>query len=181
MSTSAELRDGTPVELRITAYDSAVAQELVARVQQEYVVRYGGPDAAVVDPGEFALPAGVFFVAYVGGVAAGCGGWRVLAPGQVEVKRVFVERAFRRRGLAEVLMAALEDSAAAAGSAEIVLNTGPEQPEALALYARLGYRPVPGFGVYACTEGAIFLGKRLAAVPGEPFGTDEQEERPWAS
>jgi GNAT superfamily N-acetyltransferase len=181
MSTSAELRDGTRVELRITAYDSPVAQDLIARVQQEYVVRYGGPDAAVVDAAEFAFPAGIFLVAFVGDVAAGCGGWRVLEPGQVEVKRVFVDPAFRRRGLAEVLMAALEDSAARAGHREIVLNTGPEQPEALVLYDRLGYRPVSGFGVYACTEGAIFLGRPLTAVPGEAFGTDEQEEHPWAS
>lgn len=181
MSISAELRDGTPVELRVVRYDSAVAQDLVARVQQEYVVRYGGPDAAVVDPAEFARPAGVFLVAYVGEVAAGCGGWRLLEPGVVEVKRVFVDPGFRRRGLAAVIMAALEASAADAGHGEVVLNTGHEQPEALVLYDRLGYRPVPGFGVYACTEGAIFLGKRLTAVGRERVNTENEEERPWAS
>jgi GNAT superfamily N-acetyltransferase len=185
MCTSAELRDGTRVELRAAAYDSPVAQDLVARVQQEYVVRYGGPDAAVVDAAEFAPPNGLFLVAYDGGVAAGCGAWRVHAPGLVEIKRVFVDASFRRRGLAEVIMAALEDTAARAGYREAVLNTGPEQPEALALYDRLGYRPVAGFGVYADSPGAVFLGKELAAGAEDPFedpfAAEEQEERPWAS
>jgi GNAT superfamily N-acetyltransferase len=180
MSISRELRNGSAVRLRTVPYDHPVAQELIARVQQEYVVRYGGPDAAVVDPAEFAPPAGLFLVAEIDGVPAGCGGWRVLSPGVVEVKRVYVDPAFRRRGLAAVLMAALEETAAEAGSGEMVLNTGPSQPEALALYAGQGYRPVSGFGVYACVEGAIFLGKDLPVPTGDGPEKDE-EERSWAS
>jgi GNAT superfamily N-acetyltransferase len=168
MSTS-----GEPVVLRAVPYDDPVARSLVARVQQEYVTRYGGPDEAVVDPAEFEPPAGLFLVAEVDGVPAGCGAWRVHADGVVEVKRVFVEPAFRRRGLARVLMAELERSAAAAGHRAVVLNSGNRQPEALALYAGLGYTPVGGYGVYAEASGAVFLGKDLPRA-GE-------EERAWAS
>jgi GNAT superfamily N-acetyltransferase len=152
-----------------------VARELVERVQQEYVTRYGGRDDAVVDPPEFTPPVGLFLVAEVDGVPAGCGGWRVHAPGVVEVKRVYVEPGVRRRGLAAVIMAALEDAAARAGHRAVVLNTGNRQPEALAMYARLGYAPVPGFGVYADAPGAVFLGKQL------PSAETGEEERPWAS
>ena len=175
MSTSAEyrLRDGEPVRLDAVPYDDPIAQELVGQVQQEYVDRYGGPDAAVVDTAEFAPPTGLFLVARVGGVPVGCGGWRVIEPDVVEVKRVYVVPAQRRRGLAEVLMGALERAAGQAGHGRIVLNTGPEQPEALGLYAALGYRPVPGFGVYACVADAVFLGKQLEPTDGE--------ERSWAS
>ena len=169
------LRDGTVVLLRGVPYDDPVARDLVARVQQEYVERYGGPDAAVVDPAEFLPPAGLFLAASVGDEPAGCGAWRVHAPGVVEVKRVFVAPAFRRRGLAELIMSTLEGSAARAGHREVVLNTGRRQPEALALYDRLGYRPVPGYGVYAGERGAVFLGKALA----DP--ADDEEERSWAS
>ena len=163
MPTSAEhrLQDGEPVRLDAVAYDDPVAQELVGQVQQEYVVRYGGPDAAVVESGEFAPPEGLFLVARVGGLPVACGGWRVIEPGVVEVKRVYVVAEHRRRGLAQVLMAALEETAHRAGHGRMVLNTGPEQPEALGLYAALGYRPVPGFGVYACVPDAVFLGKEL--------------------
>jgi GNAT superfamily N-acetyltransferase len=175
MSTSAERRlaDGRPVVLRAVPYDDAVAQALVARVQQEYVVRYGGPDGAEVAPDEFVSPAGLFLVAEVDGVPAGCGAWRVHARGVVEVKRVYVEPVFRRQGLAHLLMAALEDSATAAGHRAVVLNSGDRQPEALALYAALGYTPVPGYGVYARSPGAVFLGRDLPRAGGE--------ERAWAS
>jgi ribosomal protein S18 acetylase RimI-like enzyme len=78
-----------------------------------------------------------------------------------EVKRVYVAPEFRRQGLAQLLMAALEDSAAAAGARSVVLNSGSRQPEALALYAALGYTSAAGYGVYAGLPGAVFLGKRL--------------------
>jgi GNAT superfamily N-acetyltransferase len=178
MSTSADqLTDGAPVRLRALPYDNPVAQHLVERVQQEYVLRYGGRDEAVVAPADFEPPAGVFLVAEVDGEAAGCGAWRVLPSGDVEIKRVYVEPAHRRRGLARVIMAALEDSAARAGHRTVVLNSGQEQPEALALYDRLGYRPVPGYGVYACAPDAVFLGRDL----GHRDGTEDEKGITWAS
>jgi GNAT superfamily N-acetyltransferase len=197
MSTSAEprLRDGRVVRLRAVPYEDPVAQRLVARVQQEYVLRYGGPDEAAVDPAEFLPPAGLFLVAEVdaaeggaaegGAVPAGCGAWRVHAPGVVEIKRVYVEPGFRRQGLAQVLMAALERSAVRAGHGAVVLNSGDRQPEALALYEETGYRPVPGYGVYARAPGAVFLGKQLPRTVAVDGGADreagEGEERSWAS
>lgn len=178
MSTSAELRDGTPVTLRAVPYDDLVAVDLVDRVQQEYVARYGGPDEAVVDPAEFVPPDGLFLVAEVSGEPAGCGAWRVYPPGGVEFKRVYVTPDLRRRGLARLIVAALERSAAEAGHATAVLNTGGRQPEAIALYTDFGYVPVPGYGVYACSPGAVFLGKDLP--PAHPSGGG-REERSWAS
>jgi GNAT superfamily N-acetyltransferase len=171
------LRDGTVASFRAVRYDDPVAHDLVERAQQEYVTRYGGRDAAVVDPAEFTPPAGIFLVVEIGGAPAGCGAWRVHGAGEAEVKRVYVDPAFRRRGLAQAVMAALEESAARAGHRSVVLNTGGRQPEALGLYARLGYRPVAGYGVYAYAPGAVFLGKPLPAR-----GTQrDEEDRSWAS
>ncbi|WP_116453112.1 GNAT family N-acetyltransferase [Blastococcus litoris] len=178
MCTSADghlggvLRDGTVATLRPLPYDDPLAQYLVEAVQQEYVQRYGGRDAAVVEPAEFLPPQGLFLVAEVDGVPAGCGAWRAMPDGAAEIKRVYVEPGFRRRGVARLVVAALEQSAAAAGHPEVVLNSGREQPEALALYADMGYRPVAGYGIYACAPGAVFLGKRI----GGP-----EEESSWAS
>lgn len=166
MSTSAE----SPARLRAVAYDDPVAHYLVERVQEEYVVRYGGRDGAVVEPADFLPPRGTFLVAEVDGVPAACGAWRVHGDGVVEIKRVYVEPAFRRRGLAQLIMGALEDSAARAGHRSVLLNTGLRQPEALELYARLGYRDVPGYGIYATSPDARFLGKDL--VDGDARGDD---------
>ena len=157
MPTSAE----RSVMLRALPYDDPVAQYLVEQVQQEYVERYGGRDGAVVDPAEFLPPRGIFLVAEVAGVAAGSGAWRTHGDGVAEIKRVYVEPAFRRQGLAQALVTALEHSASAAGHRSIVLNSGLRQPEALALYERLGYVTVPGYGIYAGAPEARFLGKDL--------------------
>src|SRR3712207_9056289 len=73
-SADARLTDGRPVALRAVPYDDPLARELVGRVQQEYVTRYGGPDEAVVDPAELEPPAGVFLLARGGGGPAGGGG-----------------------------------------------------------------------------------------------------------
>src|SRR3954465_9789796 len=108
MSPSAErvLRDGSTVRLRDVPYDDPVAQALVQEVQAEYVQRYGGPDgggadpAGVLPPGECLPPEGLFLVAEVDGVPAGCGAWRVHRSGGVEIKRVYVAPGLRRRGLA---------------------------------------------------------------------------------
>src|SRR4051794_41929847 len=91
MSTSAErtvrLRDGTTARLRPLPYDHPVAQHLVEQVQQEYVQRYGGRDAAVVEPGEFVPPRGIFLVAEVDGVPAGGGAWGGGSAGGARGKR----------------------------------------------------------------------------------------------
>jgi GNAT superfamily N-acetyltransferase len=163
----------TSAELRAVGYADPVAQHLIERVQQEYVVRYGGRDAAVVDPAEFSPPLGRFLVAEVDGVPAGCGGWRAHGNGVAELKRMYVEPAFRRQGIAALVLGELERSATEAGHRHLLLNSGDRQPEALALYARAGYTPVAGYGVYADSPGAVFLGKELA-VP-------EDEEDAWAS
>ena len=181
MSTSADaldrrtLRDGSVATFRALPYDDPLAQFLVERVQQEYVQRYGGPDEAAVDPGEFLPPRGLFLVAEVDGAPAGCGAWRGIEPGVAEIKRVYVEPGFRRRGLAQEVVARLERGAATAGHRTVVLNTGDRQPEAIALYADAGYRPVTGYGIYACSPGAVFLGKDIGGRP------DDQEGRPWGS
>ena len=170
----------TSAEVRTVGYADAVAQHLIERVQQEYVVRYGGRDAAVVDPAEFSPPLGLFLVAEVDGAPAGCGGWRAFGDGVAELKRMYVEPSFRRRGIAAVLLAELERSAAAAGHRHLLLNSGDRQPEALALYARAGYAPVAGYGVYADAPGAVFLGKDLGMDATVAAGPEDEEDA-WAS
>jgi GNAT superfamily N-acetyltransferase len=148
-------------------YADAQVQQLVAEVQAEYVIRYGGPDAARVDPSEFDPPGGLFLVGLLDGVPSVMGGWRRLSgDGRddiAEIKRMYVVTRARRRGLSRVMLAELEASAAAAGVQRVVLNTGDQQPEAIALYESSDYVAIDGFGHYACAPGAVFYGKTLAA------------------
>ncbi|WP_016701259.1 GNAT family N-acetyltransferase, partial [Actinoalloteichus spitiensis] len=84
-----------------------------------------------------------------------CGGWRRVAeaedgvgPGDAELKRMFVLPSARGRGLARSLLVYLEVAARDAGYRRMVLETGTEQPEAMALYRSEGYEPIPNFGTY---------------------------------
>jgi WS/DGAT/MGAT family acyltransferase len=136
------------VHLEEAGYDSELARSLVDEVQQEYVRRYGGPDATPVDPAEFAAPDGTFVVARLDGTAIGCAGLRRHGEGVVEVKRMFVRVEHRRRGHGRRMLDALEGWARERGYRRVVLETGLAQPEAIALYEDAGYRRTDGFGHY---------------------------------
>jgi GNAT superfamily N-acetyltransferase len=146
--------------MRPEPFDSPAAQALIARVQAEYVERYGGPDSTPVDPAEFAPPKGLFLVGYLDSAPVACGGWRAHGD-DAEIKRMFVVPEARRRGLSRTVLAALEASAAAAGLTRMILETGYKQPEAIALYESSGYAPIPAFGFYASEPGAHHFGKAL--------------------
>ncbi|CAA9248135.1 MAG: Acetyltransferase, GNAT family [uncultured Corynebacteriales bacterium] len=147
----------------VARLDDPVVLGLVELLQAEYVVRYGGRDDAPIDAAEFAPPRGLFLLATAGGEPVAMGGWRALGDGRAELKRMFVVEAARGRGYARTLLAELERTAAAAGIDRMVLETGTEQPEAMALYASAGYDPIAGFGHYADAPRSRAFGKRLAS------------------
>lgn len=157
------------LELRPTLFDHPDSTRLIAEVQQVYRERYGGEDDTPVDASEFAAPRGFFLVGYVDGVAVACGGWRArdggedpeIRDGDAEIKRMFVTAAHRGRGYARAVLAELERTAAAAGRARLVLETGTRQPEAIALYTSGGYAPMPNFGTYRCEPGSRCYAKAL--------------------
>ena len=131
------------------------ALTLIAAVQDEYTQLYGSPDNTPLDPTMFDAPSGAFFVGYVEGSPVAMGGWRfradVTAFGcsrSAEIKRMYVDQGARRTGLARVVLSHLERTARDAGADLMVLETGIEQPAAIALYTSSGYEPVEGFGHY---------------------------------
>jgi len=107
----------------------------------------------------------VFVVATVDGVPAGCGGLRPsgLDEGTAEVKKVYVDRAFRGNGIARTVMADLEERARAHGWRRLVLETGVRNPEAAALYASIGYRPIEPYGRYVGDGFSLCFAKDVPA------------------
>ncbi|TFW29075.1 GNAT family N-acetyltransferase [Duganella callida] len=94
------------------------------------------------------------------GAAVGCGAV-VLTPEYGEIKRMYVRPAARGAGMARKLMGALEDTARQAGCAHLVLETGPDQPEALALYERNGFERCGPYGDYPDDPLSVFMRKPL--------------------
>ena len=160
------------------AYDDPETVRFVDAVQAFYVERYGGVDRTPVDAVEFAPPRGLFLLGRLPGAGAVCcGGWRrhtaasiapedrdALRPGDAEVKRMWVDPAHRRRGIARALLVELERTAAAAGCSRTVLETGAAQPEAEAFYRDVGYAAVPRFGVYREEPGCLCLARDLTGA-----------------
>lgn len=109
-------------------------------------------------------PTSGLWIAYVDGAAAGCVALRPLpALGQAaECKRLYVDPAFRRRGLAELLVAAMETYARAAGYASVYLDSKDDLRAAIALYGRLGYVACPRYNDNP--QATVFMRKSLQAA-----------------
>jgi GNAT superfamily N-acetyltransferase len=71
--------------------------------------------------------------------------------GDWEMKRVIVDASRRGAGIGALLMRELEKAARAGGARRIILQTGDRQPEAVRLYERSGYTPIPIYEPYVTT------------------------------
>ena len=79
--------------------------------------------------------------------------------GYAEIKRLYVQEAYRGRGLSRTLMNAIEAEILAEGVDCARLEMGIYQPEADALYRSIGYRDIPPFGDYLVDPLSQFLEK----------------------
>ena len=84
-----------------------------------------------------------------------------------EIKRVYVSPRARRLGLSRRLMDYLENHARARGVEVVRLETGTRQPEAVALYRKLGYRERGPFADYPDDPLSVFMEKTLDAGRSE--------------
>jgi GNAT superfamily N-acetyltransferase len=80
---------------------------------------------------------------------------------RLEVKKVFVVPSRRGTGVARALLADLEEYARVRGVRSLVLQTGPLQVDAIALYEKIGYVGIERFGAYANFPGALCFEKTL--------------------
>jgi len=101
------------------------------------------------------------WIAYVDGEAAACVAMRPLqeVAGATECKRLYVADRFRRRGLAEALMQALESHATQAGYNAVYLDTKDDLHAAIRLYEQLGYERCERYNDNP--QATIFMRKRL--------------------
>jgi GNAT superfamily N-acetyltransferase len=104
-----------------------------------------GPDMPKAGPDELNPPSGAFLVGYEDGVATCCGGIKRLDDETCELKRMYVIPSARGRGIARILLEALEQHARELGYAVARLDTGPKQPGAQHLYESAGYAAIPNF------------------------------------
>lgn len=133
-------------QIRIAPTDPAspAAQRALASYFAELDRRFpnGFDPGPPGDPADYRPPQGLFLTARLDDLTLGC---VALSFPQAEVKRLWIAPQARGIGLASQLMQAVEDAARRAGLARLVLDTNGTLTEAIALYRRLGWTPIPRY------------------------------------
>jgi putative acetyltransferase len=128
---------------------------LVHNAEDELSARYPGETTSSLNPHA------QFVVAYLRGVPVGCGALVRVSVGVGEIKRMYVQPAHRRAGVARRILIALERRARAEEMDSLILATEPHEPEALALYESQGFQRTDPYGTYVGSQSSVCLEKKL--------------------
>jgi GNAT superfamily N-acetyltransferase len=94
-------------------------------------------------------------------VPVACGAMKELDKNTMEIKRMFTVPSHRAKGIASQILGELETWAKESGYTTCRLETGKRQPEAIAVYQKNGYLPIPNYGQYAGIENSVCFEKKL--------------------
>jgi putative acetyltransferase len=100
-------------------------------------------------------------VAYMDELPVGCGCFKKFDRETVKLKRMFVERSYRGKGIASEIIRQLESWAGELGYSRLVLETGTRQQEAINVYQRNGYSLIENYGPYIGMNESICMEKFL--------------------
>lgn len=136
--------------------------DLLLDASDQYMERlYPAESNHLIYLDELLASTSVFIGAYVEDIIVGCGA--IVAKFDTEdygeIKRIFVDEAYRGHKIGTVLMNRLEMLAADRGTRKLRLETGIFQEPAIKLYENLGYTKIPPFGDYDEDPLSIFMEK----------------------
>ncbi len=100
-------------------------------------------------------------VAYLDGVAVGCGAIKKYDDQTTEIKRMFVRPEHRGQQIASEIVQKLEEWSAELGFLYCVLETGKRQQDAIALYQKNKYEVIPNYGQYVGVENSVCMRKKI--------------------
>lgn len=92
----------------------------------------------------------IFYVVYnESEIAVGCGALKHFDESTAEIKRMYVKKEFRGKGISKKILSGLEEHAKLMNYKRLILETGLKQPEAMSLYHKSGYKPLKCYGRHA--------------------------------
>ena len=155
--------DRITIELVSSATDDV--RSLVAELDRLLLVEYPPEQRHGLAVDAIFKPNIRFFLARLNGMAVGCGGVMLFAD-FAEIKRMYVRDGARGHGVAQALLARIEEETRDAGPVLLRLETGIRQTAALRFYQRAGFEVRGPFGAYAtmapqAIATSVFLQKRL--------------------
>jgi len=100
-------------------------------------------------------------IAYENELPIACGAIKQFSENTMEVKRMYILAPYRGKGTASGVLIQLEKWAAEMNYSHCILETGIRQPDAIRLYGKNGYLPIPNYGQYAGVENSRCFEKAL--------------------
>jgi GNAT superfamily N-acetyltransferase len=143
-----------------TNSDNENFQKLVSELDADLKIRDGEDHLFYsqfnkIDKIKFAM------IAFENELPVGCGAIKEYSDSTMEVKRMYVIPTSRSKGIASTILKELERWAIELGYSKLLLETGKNQPEAIALYHKNSYQVIPNFGQYEHIENSICFEKLL--------------------
>ena len=142
---------------------SAEALQLMGEMWADLDALYGNSATTSYELDGMEQHGAAFVIARDGATAVGCAALRPMSNEVVEVKRMYVQPAMRRKGVAREMMRTLERMARESGFREIWLETGQPQVAAIRLYEQLGYAKIAPYGKYKDDPVSVCYAKQLAS------------------
>lgn len=100
-------------------------------------------------------------IAYENNIALGCGAIKEYSSDSAEVKRMFVRKNMRGKGLASLILKELEVWAKDLGYSKLILETGIKQSEAIALYKKNDFIITNNYGQYKGISSSVCFEKTI--------------------
>ena len=134
----------------------------LVRQLDEYLTEVDGDEHAFYDQFNSIDHLKHVVIAFDGEQAIGCGAIKEYDPQAVEIKRMYTSPDHRGKGIASLVLQELENWAAELSYSKCILETGKKQEEAIRLYQKNGYTPIPNYGQYADVENSVCFEKELS-------------------
>lgn len=149
------------IVLKRTRGDDPHFQLLVADLDKDLWARYPAIQQNFTPFNKIDQSARVV-VAYSHDMPVGCGCFRPMEDeGTLEIKRMYVKPESRRQGVAKLVLLELETWGKEEGFSLAKLESGNNQPEALAAYKGAQYKQIPNYPPYTNIAESICMAKRL--------------------
>ncbi len=136
---------------------------LAQMLDTELSDRYGSLQASY-DKYNIINPIDTVIIGYLNNVPIACCCFNALDEETVEIKRMYVCKDARKKGLSVMILSSMEQWAAKLGYSKSILETGKRQHEAIGLYQKFGYQFIENYGPYKGLEMSVCMAKSLTTI-----------------
>jgi predicted GNAT family acetyltransferase len=148
------------MEIRFVTAESADFRRLAAQLDAYYFTLVGDIQYKYAEPNR-PENMNALVVAYEAQTPVACGAWKAIDAETAEVKRIFVDPAYRRKGVASRVILALEENILASGRHKLILETAVDTSGSHALYHSLGYKLRDYYGSPAGADHCMCFHKEI--------------------